>query len=124
VRYGNTLRKAKKVFMQSTAQDIADHGIILSTLETVVTKLGLLNGGDNGNHTLWIIFCSKKSVDFYKHSWIADDGTISYDAFKASTSKKDGGQTLKLEDPSQYRSSKGVAIMKLCHVLSIRCQYL
>ena len=164
--------KAKKVFfIQSTAQDVADHSIKLSTLEKVMTKLGLLDGGDNGDYTLWIIFCAdwsralthgscfttpvdyllgiqsqtitagpvtdapskqksrgkaagKKQIKFYKHSCIAEDGTINYDAFKVSTSKKDSGQTLKLEDPSQYLSPKEIAIVKRCHVLIVRCQYL
>ena len=49
----------KKVFLiQLTAKDVPDHRVKLSTLETVMTKLGMLSGEENGDYTLWIIFCT------------------------------------------------------------------
>jgi hypothetical protein len=163
--------KAKKIFyIQSTAQDIADHSVKLSTLEKVMAKLDLLSGGENGDYTLWIIFCAdwsrakthgscfttavvvpceikderritgsysassneksvvmaagKNVVRFYKHSCIAEDGAVNYDAFKLRGSEKGWRQEFKREDLSQYLSPKELAILKRCHVLIVRCKHL
>jgi len=147
----------KKVFfIQSTAQDVADQSINLSTLETVMVKLGLLSGGENGVYTLWIIFCAdwsrvqthgscftttvdslrnmqrenfrigydtdasvKEHVKLYKHSCVAEDGTINHDVFKLTGSKQSGHK-----DISQYLPPMELAILKRCHVLIVRCEYL
>ena len=163
----------KKIFfIKLTAQDVAAYVVKLSTLETVMAKLRLLDGGENDDYTLWIVFytdwsrvqthgccfattvdslrkievekftaeCSAtdassdeksrakaaggKLVKFYKHSCIAEDGKINCDDFKLSGSKKGWRQPFKREDLSQYLSPIELAIMKRCHVLIVRCDFI
>ena len=51
-------REKKVFFIQSAAKDVEGHIVNLSTLKTVMTNLGMLSDGTNGDYTLWIIFCA------------------------------------------------------------------